>query len=246
MNKVCTNHSEAVGIGRIRRAGACSFAALALLAVTTPASALVLCKNTAGTLFALPQCTAGFTSVSVGAIQGLQGPQGPAGPTGPTGATGPIGPTGAVGPAGPTGPQGPAGTSVLATFAVAGPTLLEGDNSSGQFTKVLEKGIPGGSFVVFATASAVRTALGSFDGDNLHQMVDECQLRDSNGNVLGASRAAGIFTHSQKDSHEISVNGGIFVADGGGNVVSLWCRDEFGQGTLDGAQMMVLRIGGFN
>jgi hypothetical protein len=76
-------------------------------------------------------------------------------------------------------------------------------------------------------------------------MVNECQLRDSGGGVIGASRAAGIFTQFQKDSHEITVNGGIFVPEGGGNVVSLWCREEFGAGTLDGAQMMVVRIGGF-
>ena len=76
-------------------------------------------------------------------------------------------------------------------------------------------------------------------------MVMECQLRNAAGNVLGANRAAGTCTEFQKDSAEISVNGGIFVPEGEGNVVSLWCRSEFGAGTLDGAQMMVLKIGGF-
>jgi len=57
--------------------------------------------------------------------------------------------------------------------------------------------------------------------------------------------AAGRVGKFQKDSSEISVNGGLFVPDGGGNVVSLWCREEFGSGLLDGAQIMVLKIGGF-
>jgi hypothetical protein len=230
---------------RARRVGACSFAlGVALLAASTSASALVLCRNTAGTLFAMPACTTGFSRVNVGDIQGLQGPQGPQGPAGPIGPTGATGPIGPIGAAGPTGPAGPAGTNVIASFSSTGPAELGALGGVGQFTKVLEKGVSGGSWVAFATASAVRSADIPFQDDILQQVM-ECQLRDSGGGVMGASRAAGRVGKFQQDSSEISVNGGLFVPEGGGNVVSLWCRQEFGFGLLDGAQIMVLRIGTF-
>lgn len=249
-----STHLQGARLGTRRRAGAWSFAlAAALLGAATSANALVLCRNTGGSLFALAACPPGFSSVSVGDIQGLQGPQGPqgpagpAGPTGPTGATGPIGPIGPIGPVGPTGatgPAGPAGTQVIASFSTTGPHSLDALGSVGQFTKVLEKGVSGGSWVAFATASAVRTSSIPFF-DEIHQEVMECQLRDSSGGVMGASRAAGRAGKFQLDSSEITVTGGLFVPDGGGNVVSLWCREEFGSGALDGAQIMVLKIGGF-
>ena len=249
-----TTHIEGTRNDRVRRVGARSFAlGLALLAASTSASALVLCRNGGGTLFALAACGPGMTSVSVGAIDGLQGPQGPQGPAGPVGPMGaigligPIGPTGPTGPAGgpgPVGPAGPAGTQVIASFSSTGPQGLDALGGVGQFTKVLEKGVSGGSWVAFATASAVRGGTIPFF-DDIFQQVMECQLRDSGGNILGASRAAGRVGKFQQDSDEISVNGGLFVPEGGGNVVSLWCREEFSPGLLDGAQIMVLKIGGF-
>ena len=77
-------------------------------------------------------------------------------------------------------------------------------------------------------------------------MVNDCQLRDNLGAVLGASRSTGGFSEFTKDAHEITVNGGYTVQDGDpSKVISLWCRSEFDTGKVDGAQLITVKIGGF-
>ena len=134
---------------------------VALVSVLTfwsaSATALQLCSNVGGALFALPSCPSGFVPITVGQISGLQGPAGPAGPAGPTGPAGPIGPIGPAGPAGPigpigpTGPAGPAGIATTASIVGAGAAQAA---ASGQFFKVVEKSVMPGSWLIFATASA--------------------------------------------------------------------------------------------
>ncbi len=231
--------------------------ALAVVTSVPTASALQLCANNKGTLFAMPACGPGFTQITVGMVEGLQGPPGPQGPAGPQGPQGPIGPTGATGatgPAGsagaigPAGPPGPAGISSIASFADAGETFLGGPiGGPGVFTHVVSKGLSSGSWLIFSTASQVGSNQFPFSGGNDERsMVNECQLRDEFGGVLGVSRATGGYSEFTRDHHEITINGGIFVPDGEGRTVSLWCREEFGPGYLAGARIVVLKVGGFN
>jgi hypothetical protein len=228
--------------------------AMVLLCGSTSSEALVLCGNASGSVFVGAVCKAGMTRIDPAAVGlvGPAGPQGPAGPAGPQGPAGPAGSQGAQGPAGPqgaqgpAGPQGPAGQPGLsaAGFAIAGHVIGDAD-ALGAYVKLTEKLVGEGSWIAFSTTSAATTAMGSFDGDNMKQFVNDCQLRDEFGNVLGASRAAGTFNQFTRDTNEISTNGGVFVPQGETRTVSLWCRSAFDVLEVDGAQLMVVNIGGF-
>jgi hypothetical protein len=220
-----------------------------LLGAASSANAEVLCRNIGGTLFALPSCPPGFTLVTVGQIAGLQGPPGPQGPAGPVGPQGPAGPQGPQGiqgipgPIGPAGAAGPAGPSVTAGFAGGG--LFVAPDRSNNFFKVLDKTLTTGSYVVVATASGVGTGIGSFSGDEQISMVNNCQLRNQAGGVIGASRATGSFSQFTHDANEITVTGGLIITETVGSV-SLWCNSEFDlQLEVANSQIMVLKIGGF-
>jgi hypothetical protein len=176
-------------------------------------------------------------------VQGPAGPQGAIGPQGPVGATGATGATGPMGPMGATGPAGPAGASVTGSFAF-GQALINGE--AAVWHKVAEKPLGPGSWAVFSTASNVTEAGDNFlGGDDLTSIATACELRNANNGVIGGNGATGAQNEFVKVSHEITVNGGIFVPDGGANTVSLWCRSEFHPLGVAGAQIMVLRIGGF-
>src|SRR5262245_39640286 len=105
--------------------------AVGLVAISSYAEALVLCRNPSGLVFVRTACNASETKLDPVAL-GLQGPKGDKGDTGPTGPAGPAGPTGPQGPQGiqgiqgVQGPPGPAGIST-ATFAGATNVVISSD-----------------------------------------------------------------------------------------------------------------------
>lgn len=102
------------------------FAAVFLLAASSPAAADVLCKKSTGALFVRAHCGSGETPVDPIAL-GLVGPQGPAGPQGPQGIPGPVGSQGSTGAAGPEGPQGPSGPQgAMGAQGLQGPEGTQG------------------------------------------------------------------------------------------------------------------------
>jgi hypothetical protein len=212
-----------------------------LIGIVSYAEADALCaKLSSGALFVRVACLKGEFQLNPVAL-GLVGPKGDTGPAGP------------IGPAGPTGPAGAAGSTTTATFASAGPTTGFPDLST--WTLVVEKSLSPGSWVAFATASAVGSNESPFaGGHDERSLVNDCQLRtrtpaevasNSFGNVIGATRASGGHSEFTEDTHEISVNGGLFVPEGTTLSISLWCREEFGPVRLAGAQIVLLKIGGF-
>lgn len=183
--------------------------------------------------------------------QGPIGPIGPTGPPGPQGVPGPQGPQGpqgeqgVAGPAGQTGPVGPAGIS-QARFEFAGPSSDMGSDFRLLFRAVL----PPGNWVAIATVSDIG---GTWD----EGFADpECQLRDDAGGVLGGARASlpipDIVT-SNFVSTTMTLNGGTVIPPGAGGI-SLWCRVAVfdsdlepvaNRGSLGGAQMLSMQVGGF-
>ena len=220
------------------------------------AQSLQLCRTTGGSLFALPNCPSGMTSISVGQIAGLQGPPGPPGPVGPAGSQGPAGIAGPVGPMGPAGPMGaigpqgpagPAGTPVTATFAFSGPMFISADGNFGSLTRVTEKVIGPGSYAIFATVAHVGPdRLSGAGGNDFRQAGVKCQLQDRSNSIIGITGADTPVNAFVRPSSAIAVNAGIFVPANATQTVSLWCRTTTSlSGSIEGAQMMILRISGF-
>jgi hypothetical protein len=153
---------------------------------------------------------------------------------------------GLTGAMGLPGPPGPAGTSVTASFAFAGQVV--GELGSTAFVKILEKPLLPGSYAIVTTANAVGHGTAGPIGDTEISDAAHCELRNAANGVIGGNGAAGSFTEFVSDLNEITVTGGIFVPDGTSNAASLWCRATISTGAqlvVRGAQMMVLRIGGF-
>lgn len=208
----------------------------------TATHALVLCRSSGGTLFAVSACASGMTPVKVGDIAGLQGPQGavgPAGPQGPVGPAGAVGPAGPQGVAGPAGPMGPAGPSVNATFANA--DSLSGPTAT--WAKVLGKNVGPGWWVAVATVADLGATVASFGGDDLKSMATACRLQDSGGFMMGNSGNFGSFSEFVKNYSGLAVIGGIGVPPGSTDTIELWCRSEFDPLHTGPAQLMLLQVG---
>lgn len=184
---------------------------------------LVFCiNNTSGALFARPACGPGFTQLDLQSIPGLQGPEGPAGPP---------------------GPAGPAGPPVTASFELLPSLKLV--ESGEEFTNILSKEVSTGSWLIFSTVS-IELSGGPFTGDDERAFVADCRLRDNQGNFMGGNRATGTVTQFTEDAWEITVNGGIFVPEGEPTrIVNLECRTIFENGEVTAAQLLVVKIGGF-
>jgi hypothetical protein len=139
---------------------------------------------------------------------------------------------------------GPAGAAVTATFAFTGPSFV---GTERNFTKVMEKSLPSGSYAVVATVSGAGSSLRFDGGDSERGLQVECQLRDGAGVVLGGSVISGGASQFTVDRHEITATGGLLVPVGQTGSVSLWCATPYADLTtqIAGGQMMVLSIGGF-
>ncbi len=63
---------------------------------------------------------------------------------------------------------------------------------------------------------------------------------------MGGNRATGTVTEFTEDSWEITVHGGIFVPEGEpSRIVNLECRTIFFRGKVIAAQLLLVKIGGF-
>jgi hypothetical protein len=168
---------------------------------------------------------------------GLPGAAGATGATGAAGAPGAPGPAGPAGPTGPVGPAGPGGPSVTATFAFGAPNTFLG--APDQLTEVASKHVDGGSYA--AVASVSLDEQGNFGGDIIDDL--ECELHNGDSFIGGATDRR-VLPNLDKIIASLSINGGAQVPAGGGDI-SLWCRAQSGIGYVDGAQVMILKIGGF-
>jgi hypothetical protein len=115
-------------------------------------------------------------------------------------------------------------------------------NLSSSFTKVVGRNLPAGSYAIAATANLTGPVISGFDGD----WDAVCELRNGAGFIGGATdrRRTNDGTHT---AVSLSMNGGAQVPAGGGEV-SLWCKYEFGSGSLakvNYGQMMIIRVDGF-
>ena len=166
--------------------------------------------------------------------QGDQGPAGATGAAGPAGPAGSAGAAGPAGPAGPSGPPGPGGAATTASFVAADRVILPDDTWCRSHPRPCRREL--------GPLRDRQPQLGiPFGG---HDSIQDTSMRASQWRGVHRWRhgskghAGGQFT-----SMALSMNGGAQVPDGGGDV-SLWCREQDG-GSLDGAQIMILKIAGF-
>ena len=104
------------------------------------------------------------------------------------------------------------------------------------FTKIAGKTLPAGSYAVAATANFSAAA----GANALRDIV--CELRNGSGFIGGATDRRE-FQTSQVTKSTLSMNGGAQVPAGG--EVSLWCKAQNSTGSIDYAQMMIIRLDGF-
>ena len=125
------------------------------------------------------------------------------------------------------------------TVTFAGPSSAVSLNNDASFTKVVGKTLPAGSYAIVATAN---TSSGvAFRGDNVRDAV--CELRNGGGFIGGATDRR-VIPEAEFVKRTLSMNGGAQVPAGGGEV-SLWCKSQSANETVDYAQMMITRVDGF-
>ncbi|HEY7795152.1 MAG TPA: collagen-like protein [Gaiellaceae bacterium] len=167
--------------------------------------------------------------------QGPKGDKGDPGPQGAPGAQGVPGPQGAKGDKGEAGPPG----ATTATFAFSNGMVLGTDD--GLFYQVVAKNVPGGSWAVSATVNT-RLADQTFGGeDAITDLI--CELRSGAG-VIGFAADRRLRTEDDSIKRSLSLNGGAYLPAGG--VVSVWCKSQGWEETVEHAQMMLIEVGGFS
>ncbi len=108
-----------------------------------------------------------------------------------------------------------------------------------SFTHVVTKDLPAGDWAVVATVNA--TADGGFaSSDVIRDLV--CELR-SGANVIGWAADRRVIPEDDQVRRSLSMNGGAHLP--GGGQVSVWCSSQASD-SVDQAQVMVMRIGGFS
>lgn len=187
---------------------------------------------------AVASCKANETELvwNVTGPRGPQGLQGLVGPMGAPGAPGPTGAAGAIGPSGPAGPAGPAGAITRAHFA-SGP----GAQLTSDYSLVVQKAVPAGSYVFVATVWGMSPFL---EGD-AETSGASCELRDETGAVLGSAIEGG-----DMYAYTLTFNGGTFVPDGHVKTIGVWCAMFTSNtrpftGRFGSAQMLIMQVGGF-
>lgn len=170
---------------------------------------------------------------------GATGPQGVQGVPGPQGDPGVQGPPGAPGPKGDTGSPGPAGTSVLANVTYVASHTFVGPN----FEKILSKALGEG---MYAFTGTVVLDYSDFK-DTV--WVGQCELRDG-ATVLGGTKATflpitGEVTDASFSGDETLTLTGTRAVPAGGTEISIWCLNQgTPRGSMDGAQLLTLKIAG--
>lgn len=243
-------------LGRVRRASVLALTAAmvtaGLVSATIPSANVInACYTKSGGGLrvidaSITSCGKNETSLAWN-VQGPAGPTGatgatgPQGPAGPTGATGPAGPAGPVGPAGPAGPAGAAGPSVLANVTYVPSHTFAGPG----YEQILTKSLSEGMYSFTATVELVANYVGSdttFSG--------RCELRDGS-TVLGGT-GFDVHVDGHPDTFPPPENAvqtlaltGTRLVPAAGSTISIWCSNTGSpQGTMNGAQLMTLKIAG--
>jgi hypothetical protein len=129
--------------------------------------------------------------------------------------------------------------TTTATFAGQGNVPVD---TTGVFTKVTSKTLPAGSYAIAATAN-VQIQMG---GEGTTYRDTACQLRNTSGAFIGGGRDRRLLNTQEITTISVSMNGGVTVPGGGGEV-GLYCQVQAGGSfsrTADG-QMMIIRLDGF-
>src|SRR5262245_22551418 len=153
-------------------------------------------------------------------VTGPRGPQGIPGPVGPTGPAGPQGPSGPTGAMGPTGPTGPAGVGASRANFIG---RLDGTVSNTAFSVVLQKTVPAGNWLFFATISGI----GPAPMQERDSFTTQCFMQDGSGGIMAAALAQGDVSGALDfvtDRHTLNLNGGTFVPEGQTKSISVICR----------------------
>jgi hypothetical protein len=167
----------------------------------------------------------------------VQGPKGDKGNPGLQGIQGVPGPAGPKGDKGEPGLPGPAGSST-ATFAFAtGPQVFA---NAELFYQIVAKTVADGSWAVAATVNTTAVSLRFGDDDAITDLV--CELR-SGASVIGFAADRRFIPGDDLVKRSVSMNGGAHLP--GGGVVSVWCKSQGGD-SLDHAQLMLIKVGGFS
>ena len=177
---------------------------------------------------------------------GETGPQGPAGPQGATGPQGPVGPQGPAGPTGATGPAGAAGPSVLANVTYVASHSFAGPD----YEKVLSKNLGEGMYAFIATVKLEgRTSDDSTNGGGVDAFRHEvgCELR-AGATVLGGTSQSEFIPSGDLavvvSTQTLSLNGTRAVGSAA-TEITIWCYNSGSEsGSLQGAQLMTLKIAG--
>lgn len=129
-------------------------------------------------------------------------------------------------------------TATAATFAYpANPVNLNQDET---FTKITSKNLPAGAWAITGTAHT--STYGYGDGIR----TAWCELRNGTS-FIGGTDDRRVIPAQQELTRSLAMSGGAQIPAGGGEV-SLWCRAQSGNfsgETVEGAQMMMIRVGGF-
>ena len=116
------------------------------------------------------------------------------------------------------------------TFAITPAPVFVGE----AFTHVVSKAVPAGDWAVVGTVN---------ESDAYDDRILDfgCELR-AGPTVIGSAVDR---RHYADDLVRVnlSLNGGAHLPSGG--TISLWCRIQAGSATVDQAQLMIMKVGGF-
>jgi hypothetical protein len=108
--------------------------------------------------------------------------------------------------------------------------------------------VPAGSYVVIGTVTGLRGPI-VFAGDP-QQFGFLCELRDANDNFVGGASVVGGDSPNVHEAHSLAITGGTFAPEGQTQTIRIQCKiglpgQDDVEGAVDGAQLVVLQIGGF-
>ena len=124
--------------------------------------------------------------------------------------------------------------TTTATFAGQGNV-----NVTNSFSQIVAKNLPAGTYAIAATANI---AAGVGGADAVRDTF--CELRNPSGAFIGGGRDRRYIPANSVTTISLSMNGGVTIPSGGGNV-SLHCRFEGGNSEIGDGQMMIIRLDGF-
>jgi hypothetical protein len=112
-----------------------------------------------------------------------------------------------------------------------------------NYSKVVGRALPAGSYAIAATANVVNQFGGDSGAD--YNVDTFCELRNPSGAFIGGGRDRRVHPGQQTTTISLSMNGSVQVPGGGGEV-GVYCRvQSSGFSVVADAQMMIIRLDGF-